>query len=65
MYKFTIDQLYNLLIGTIKLRDEYVNAHGYTSENARIQATLDTIEGLDAERDLIEQGEKFVPSQTL
>lgn len=56
-YEFTKDQLYNLLTETIKLYQEYVAMRGHNSVSGKQSAALDTIEGLDAERELFDHGE--------
>ena len=57
VYHFTSNQLVNLLSDVIGLRDEYIELHGYDHEQAVGFAIIDTIEGLDAERDLVAAGE--------
>ena len=64
-YIFTSDQLGALLRGVIELRDEYVNVHGKDPDTATWSAVLDTIDGLDAEKELLASGERFTPSQVL
>jgi hypothetical protein len=64
-YTFTHEQLFDLLMGVIDLRDEYQHSHGSTGVVARGKAVLDTLEGLDAERELMETGESLTPSQVI
>ena len=64
-YTFTGDQLGTLLRGVIELRDEYINVHGKDPNAAMWSAVLDTIDGLDVEKDLLASGEQFTPSQVL
>lgn len=56
-YVFTSDQLLHLLVGTIELYCEYRHTHGYDTNRAETAAVVDTLEGLEAERELIDQGE--------
>lgn len=65
MYQFTTEQLHKLLIETIELSDEYKYVHGFTVDAARVQAALDAIEGLDAERELVAQGERLKLTQVI
>ena len=64
-YTFTGDQLGALLRGAIELRDEYINVHGKDPDAATWSAVLDTIDGLDAEKELLASGEQFTPSRVL
>jgi len=64
-YTFTHTQLYSLLQGAIDLRDEYLYMHGKDAREAAHAAIQDTIEGLDAEQDLLTIGERFTPSQVI
>ena len=57
MYAFTGNQLADLLIQTMELYQEYVDVHRKGIRQARAAAALDTIEGLDAERELYHAGE--------
>ncbi len=56
-FTFTRDQLDSLLRATIEMFIEYRDIHGSTEKEAQWQATNETIEGLDAERDLVKTGE--------
>jgi len=56
-YTFTTEQLFKLLQETAILSREYTDTHGYGPTRANAQAALDTIEGLDEERGLFDQGE--------
>ena len=64
-YTFTGDQLGALLRGVIELRDEYIHVHGKAPDAATWSAVLDTMDGLDAEKELLVSGEQFTPSQVL
>ena len=56
-YAFTSDQLISLMSGTIEMFREYMHAHGYELEQAASAASLEMLEGLDAERELFNRQE--------
>ena len=56
-YKFASEQLRKLLEDVVDLYVEYVEAHGKDRVRAKHCASSDTLEGLDAERELIDIGE--------
>lgn len=58
-YTLTGDELYRLLNDVQDLRDEYVSVHGYTPVRARAMASLETMEGLDADREIKEIERQF------
>lgn len=45
-FTFTDSKLYNLIIQTMALADEYEQQHGYSHNDAQHQAANDTLEGL-------------------
>lgn len=63
IYTFTDSQLDRVLNEVILLRDEYASTHGQEKSLASTMAISDIIEGLELERELLEQGGKFIPSQ--
>ena len=65
LYKFSQQQLRRLLDETIGLYQEYHHQHGRIEAQARLQAVQDTLEGLDAERELFLAGEIQRPGQTI
>ena len=64
-YTFTYEQLYDVVSEAICLAYEYIERHGHDQVKAQTAATTDTLEGLDAERDLWAAGEISKPSQIL
>ena len=64
-YKFTYEQLYDLLAETVDMFCEYIEKHGHVKESARSAAVLEALERLDVERELWEQGEVTKLSQVL
>lgn len=62
-YKFTREQLTNLLHGSIQMFLEYRDVHGKDEEAARWAAVAEEMEGLDADRELVAMGEKPVNLQ--
>lgn len=65
VFKFTYEQLYDLLHETIGLGHEYIERHGFSRSQAEEQAVCDTLEGLREERGLWAMGEIKNPSQIL
>ena len=65
MYTFTGDQLTRLLEQTIGMFCENLDHHMHVKEAAQAATVTDTMEGLDAERELWQQGEIAHPSQVL
>jgi rubrerythrin len=65
MYTFTKEQLNDLLFGTIGMFIEYRDLHDKTEENARFAAVNEMFEGLDAERELVDQGEAKAITQII
>ncbi len=64
-YRFTREQLSNLLSATIDMHVEYRDVHGYEEADAQILAVGEMLEGLDAERELDAAGECKATMQTL
>jgi hypothetical protein len=64
-YRFTREQLVNLLTASIDMHIEYRDVHGYEELDAQILAVGEMFEGLDAERELAEAGECKPTMQTL
>lgn len=64
-YTFTEKQLWAVLRETIELYEEYQMTYGKSKVVARLNAISETIEGLDAEIQLIGQGEKITPTVTV
>lgn len=56
-YTFTMEQLFRLLADTAEHAREWRDVHGYGPAGASGQAAQDTIDGLDAERELYRHGE--------
>jgi len=56
-YAFTGEQLFVLLKETIGMFREYMQAHEYDEERAIGAAVDESLEGLDAERELFDHGE--------
>jgi hypothetical protein len=54
-YRFTREQLVDLITGTIKMFVEYRDVHGHPEEDGSdILAVGEMLQGLDAERELAE-----------
>jgi hypothetical protein len=64
-YTFTREQLNNLLSATIDMHIEYRDVHGHQELDAQILAVGEMLEGLDAERELVEAGECKATMQVL
>lgn len=62
-YNFTGDQLCKLIEGGIYLYIEYMELHNKSKEDASLAAISDTLDGLDAEIELLADGAQFTPSQ--
>lgn len=56
-YQFTRSQLNKALGTAVEMYREYVDRHGYDEIRAMNQAVADTLEGMDAEAELIEFGD--------
>ena len=56
MYKFTEDQLIRLIDDHVQLIEEYISKHGYDPSAAKGCAMDETINGLEAERELVDTG---------
>ena len=56
MYKFTENQLIQLMNDCIALRDEYSDQHGYDMQRANAATISDMLSGLEAERELVDTG---------
>jgi len=65
MYTFTGDQLTRLLEQTIDLFCENLDHHMHVKDAAQAATVGETLQGLDAERELWEQGEVKQPGQLL
>lgn len=62
LYCFTEDQLWKLLRETINLYEENRTVHGQEKKLAVVEAISGTVDGLDAEAMLIEQGQPISPT---
>lgn len=56
-YRFTRAQLSKLLFDTIEMLIEWRDHHGHSEESAATGAVHETLDGLDAERELAAAGE--------
>jgi hypothetical protein len=65
LYCFNEKQLYDLLREAIDLYQENIDQHGQRQTLARLEAITGMVEGLDAETELLSQGEKLTPTFTL
>lgn len=63
-YQFTSNQLTKLLGWTISSYQEHIDQHGKDEETAAACAIREVIDGMTAERELIEDGVKLEPSHT-
>jgi hypothetical protein len=57
MYTFSHEQLGKMLHGAIETFLEFRDQHGYPEERARFSAVTELLDGLDAERQLVSDGE--------
>jgi len=57
MYTFSHEQLGKMLHGAIETFLEFRDWHGYPEERARFSAVTELLDGLDAERQLVSDGE--------
>lgn len=64
-YQFTSEQLVRLLGWTINSYQEHIDQHGKDEETAAACAIREVIDGMSAERELIEDGVNLEPSHTL
>lgn len=64
-YKFNSNHLYRLINDSIDLYFEYREKFDKSDEEARSQVFLDTLDGLEAERELFELGEVLNPNQII
>lgn len=64
-YTFTRDQLQRLLEAVIDLHVEYRDVHSYEEADAQFCAIAETLDALDAERELADAGEYKATMQTL
>jgi len=60
IYLFTDDQLVCMLTGTVEMFVEYRDHHGHTEAAALPAAVAETIQGLDAERNLAAEDPEFI-----
>ncbi len=64
-YQFSREQLCKVLADTIEMYLEYVDVHGLDSVRGAMAAIDETIQGLDAERELKTLGEVSTLNQLL
>lgn len=55
-YQFTQEQLSDLLFGTVEMFIEYRDTHGHEEESAKFAAVKEMFEGLEAEKELVQEG---------
>lgn len=58
-YLINENEMFEFLEGVINLYHEYMVKHSFPHPRARMQAVLDTIEGLDAEDELYRHGDWY------
>lgn len=64
-YQFTKEQLCKVLADTIDMYLEYVDVHGHDPVRGALAAIDETVQGLDAERELASLGEVMQLNQLL
>jgi hypothetical protein len=57
LYVFSAGQLYNLLDTTLEMFLEYRDQHGKDEDAAKVRAVREMFEGLDAEREMWDNGD--------
>ena len=65
LYQFTQEQFCKVLADTIDMYLEYVDVHGRDSVRAAMAAIDETLQGLEAERDLADLGEVTALNQLI
>lgn len=64
-YTFTREQLGSLLQATIDMYLEFHDVHGKSEESAKFATCAEMIEGLDGERQMVEEGASPASLQTI
>jgi hypothetical protein len=62
-YQFTQEQLCKVIADTLDMYLEYVDVHGHDRVRAAMAAIDETVQGLDAEKELADLGEVTILNQ--